>query len=129
MRQGRWIFAISLTCHRRRRIALAAGGPCLFPQRPAELGECDLPPIDFVALAQAVGARGVRIDDPRTARPKFDEALATPGPVIIETVVDEYMAMLPAKITPDHAMKFSLAVAKGQPTRLIALTAAKDTVR
>jgi hypothetical protein len=33
MGQGRRIFAISLACHRRRRIALAAGGPCLSTQK------------------------------------------------------------------------------------------------
>ena len=92
--------------------------------------QCDLLPIDFVALAQAVGAHGVRIDDPRTAGAKFDEALAIPGPVIIEAVVDQFTAMLPAKINADQATKFSQALAKGQPDRLkIALTAAKDTVR
>jgi pyruvate dehydrogenase (quinone) len=92
--------------------------------------QCDLLPIDFVALAQAVGAHGVRIDNPKTAGAKFDEALAIPGPVIIEAVVDQFTAMLPAKITAEQASKFSQALAKGQPDRLkIALTAAKDTVR
>lgn len=92
--------------------------------------QCDLLPIDFVALAKAVGADGVRIDDPKSAGAKFDEALAMAGPVIIECVVDQYTAMLPAKITVDQAVKFSEALAKGEPNRLkIALTAAKDTVR
>ncbi len=92
--------------------------------------QCDLLPIDFVALAQSVGASGVRIDDPKTAGAKFDEALSMPGPVIIEAVVDQFTALLPAKITADQAIKFSEALAKGEPNRLkIALTAAKDTVR
>jgi pyruvate dehydrogenase (quinone) len=92
--------------------------------------QCELFPIDFVALAKAVGANGVRIDDPSTAGAKLDEALAMPGPVIIEAVVDQFTAMLPAKITADQAIKFSEALAKGEPNRMkIALTAAKDTVR
>ena len=92
--------------------------------------QCDLLPIDFVALAHAVGAHGVRIDDPKNAGARFDEALAMPGPVIIEAVVDQFTAMLPAKITADQAIKFSQALAKGQPDRLkIALTATNDTVR
>jgi pyruvate dehydrogenase (quinone)/pyruvate oxidase len=92
--------------------------------------QCELFPIDFVALAKAVGAEGVRIDDPKTAGVKFDEALAMPGPVLIEAVVDQYTAMLPAKIKPEQAIKFSEALLKGEPNRLrIALTAAKDTVR
>jgi pyruvate dehydrogenase (quinone)/pyruvate oxidase len=92
--------------------------------------QCELLPIDFVALARAVGADGVRIDDPKKAGEQFDEALAMPGPVIIECVVDQFTAMLPAKITAGQAVKFSEALAKGEPNRLkIALTAAKDTVR
>ena len=91
--------------------------------------QCDLFPNDFVALAKAVGANGVRIDDSRTAGTKFDEALAMPGPVIIEAVVDQFTAMLPAKITADQALKFSEALAKGEPNRIkIALTAAKERI-
>jgi pyruvate dehydrogenase (quinone)/pyruvate oxidase len=92
--------------------------------------QCDLLPIDFVALAKAVGANGVRIDDPKTVGAKFDEALAMEGPVIIEAVVDQFTAMLPAKIKPDQAIKFTEALMRGEPNRVrIALTAAKDTVR
>jgi len=92
--------------------------------------QCELFPIDFVALAQAVGAQGVRIDDPKTAGEQFERALALPGPVVIEAVVDQYTAMLPAKIKPEQAAKFSEALIRGEPNRLrIALTAAADTVR
>jgi pyruvate dehydrogenase (quinone)/pyruvate oxidase len=92
--------------------------------------QCELFPIDFVALAKAVGANAVRIDDPRRAGADFDKALAMPGPVIIEAVVDQYTAMLPAKIRPEQAVKFSEALIKGEPNRMrIALTAASDTVR
>jgi len=92
--------------------------------------QCDLFPIDFVALAKAMGANGLRIDNPRTAGAKLDEAFAMPGPVIIEAAVDQFSAMLPAKINADQAMKFSQALVKGQPNRVkIALTAASDTVR
>jgi pyruvate dehydrogenase (quinone)/pyruvate oxidase len=92
--------------------------------------QCDLYPIDFVALAKSVGADGVRIDDPATAGEQFDRALAMPGPVIIEAVVDPFTAMLPAKINAKEAVKFSEALVRGEPNRMkIALTAASDTVR
>jgi pyruvate dehydrogenase (quinone)/pyruvate oxidase len=92
--------------------------------------QCELFPIDFVALAKAVGANGVRIDNPKTAGQAFDRALAMPGPVIIEAVVDQYTAMLPAKVRPEQAVKFTEALIKGEPNRMrIALTAASDTVR
>ena len=92
--------------------------------------QCELLPIDFVALAKAVGAEGVRIDDPAKAGELLDQALAMPGPVIIEAVVDPLTAMLPPKITPEQAMHFTEALMRGEPKRLkIALTAASDTVR
>ena len=92
--------------------------------------QCDLLPIDFVALAKAVGADGVRIDDAARAGELLDKALAMPGPVIIEAVVDPFTAMLPPKITADQAIKFSEALMRGEPHRMrIALTAASDMVR
>ncbi len=87
--------------------------------------QCELLPIDFVALARAVGAEGVRIEDQATAGEMLDKALAMPGPVIIEAVVDPFTAMLPPKITPTQALHFSESLMKGEPNRLkIALTAA-----
>ncbi len=92
--------------------------------------QCDLLPIDFVALAKAIGADGVRIDDQATAGDMLDKALAMPGPVIIEAVVDPFTAMLPPKITAKQALNFSESLMRGEPNRIkIALTAASDTVR
>ena len=92
--------------------------------------QCELLPIDFVALARAVGAEGVRIDSQKDAGALFDKALAIAGPVLIECVADPLTAMLPPKITAKQALKFTEALAKGEPNRLtIALTAAHDTVR
>ena len=92
--------------------------------------QCDLLPVDFVAFVKAMGGTGVRVDDPTTASRQFEQALAMPGPVIIEAVVDPYTAMLPAKIKPKQALKFTEALMRGEPNRMrIALTAASDTVR
>lgn len=92
--------------------------------------QCDLLPVDFVAFARAMGGEGIRIDDPKDAAEQFEKALNTPGPVIIEAVVDQYTAMLPPKITPKQAAKFSEALMRGEPNRIrIALTAGKDMVR
>ena len=50
--------------------------------------------------------------------------------MLIEAVVDQYTAMLPAKIKPEQAKKFSEALIRGEPNRpRIALTAVADTVR
>ncbi len=91
---------------------------------------CELFPVDFVAFARAVGAEGVRIDDPKRCGELLDKALAIPGPVIIEAEVDQYAALLPAKITIDQAAKFSEALARGEPKPVrIGLTIAQDKVR
>lgn len=92
--------------------------------------QCDLLPIDFVKLAEAVGATGIRIEDPKTCSAQLEQALAIPGPVIVEAVVDQYTAMLPPKINAKQALHFSEALMRGEPNReRIALTAAKDFVR
>jgi pyruvate dehydrogenase (quinone)/pyruvate oxidase len=91
---------------------------------------CELQPIDFAAVARACGAAGFTITDPRECGRVLDEALATPGPVVVEAVVDPYEPPLPAKITVDQAKKFAQSLIKGEPNReKIALTVLADKVR
>src|SRR5947209_9291793 len=60
---------------------------------------CDLHPIDFVAFARACGGNGFSIEDPALCGDVLDEALAVPGPVVIEAVVDPLEPPLPPKVT------------------------------
>jgi pyruvate dehydrogenase (quinone)/pyruvate oxidase len=91
---------------------------------------CDLNPIDFVKFAECCGGRGFKIDDPKTCGAILDEALSTPGPVLIEAVVDPHEPPMPAKIEPGQALHFAEALAKGTPNRTkIAVTALSDKVR
>jgi pyruvate dehydrogenase (quinone) len=91
---------------------------------------CDLNPIDFAAVARACGGAGFTIDDPADCGRILDEALAFPGPSIIEAIVDPFEPPLPPKITPDQALKFAESLAKGAPNRKqIALTVLSDKVR
>ncbi len=90
----------------------------------------ELQPFDFAKFAEAAGAAGFTIEDPGDARSVLEQALAYPGPAIVEAVVDPNEPPLPPKITQDQALHFAEAFAKGQPERLkIALAAAKDIVR
>jgi pyruvate dehydrogenase (quinone) len=92
--------------------------------------ECDLSPIDFAMFAKACGGTGFSITEPAECGRTLDEALRTPGPVIVEAVVDPNEPPLPPKATVDQAMKFAEALAKGTPNRKkIALTVASDKVR
>src|SRR5579859_4546720 len=46
-----------------------------------------------------------------------DKALATPGPVLIEAVVDPLEPPLPANVSLKQAAKFAESLAKGEPNR------------
>jgi len=50
---------------------------------------------DFVKLAEAFGARGLRARRPEEAGPVIDEALATPGPVVMEFTVSREALVYP----------------------------------
>jgi pyruvate dehydrogenase (quinone)/pyruvate oxidase len=91
---------------------------------------CDLEPIDFARFAEACGGRGFRIEQPADCGRILDEALATPGPAIVEALVDPNEPPMPARITRDQAIKFAESLAKGTPDRIeIAKTAIGDRIR
>jgi pyruvate dehydrogenase (quinone) len=90
----------------------------------------DLQPIDFVAFAQACGGKGFRIDEAAHCGEMLDQALATPGPVIIEAIVDPYEPPMPASVTMEQAGRFAESLAKGEPNRSkIAMTVLEDKVK
>ena len=91
---------------------------------------CELHPIDFAAFARACGGTGFTIEDPADCGPILDQALSTPGPVIVEAVVDPFVPPMPAKVTLEQATKFAEALARGEPNGTkIAWTVLSDKVR
>jgi acetolactate synthase-1/2/3 large subunit len=50
---------------------------------------------DFVKLAEAYGATGYRVDKPEEVRPILEKAINTPGPVLIDFVVDREENVFP----------------------------------
>jgi pyruvate dehydrogenase (quinone)/pyruvate oxidase len=91
---------------------------------------CDLHPIDFAAFARACGGTGFTIEEPAECGAVLDQALATPGPALVQAVVDPMVPPMPAKITLDQARKFAESLARGEPNRAkIAWTVLSDKVR
>jgi pyruvate dehydrogenase (quinone) len=91
---------------------------------------CELHPIDFAAFARACGGTGFRVEDPRQCGAVLDEALAAPGPVVVEAVVDPFTPPMPPKVTLEQAAKLAESLARGEPNRgKIALTILADKVR
>jgi pyruvate dehydrogenase (quinone) len=77
----------------------------------------DFAPVDFVKVAEGCGATAFHVDDPGACRDVLRQALATPGPVVVEAVVDQNEPPLPAKITPEQAKMLGEALARGEEQR------------
>ncbi len=91
---------------------------------------CELNPINFAQFAQACGGTGFTVEDPADCGRILDKALNTPGPVVVEAVVDPFEPPMPPKISGSQALHFAESLAKGTPNRKkIALTIASDKVR
>jgi pyruvate dehydrogenase (quinone)/pyruvate oxidase len=91
---------------------------------------CELEPIDFAKMAEAVGIRALTIEDPACCGDQLREALATSGPCLIEAVVDPFEPPFPPSIELKQAINMGKALAKGTPHAMkTALTLGSDTVR
>jgi len=78
---------------------------------------CDLAPINFAAFARACGAAGFTLEKPSDCGSLLAEALATPGPVVVEAVIDANEPPMPASISMRQAGHFAEALAKGTRDR------------
>src|SRR6202167_3287349 len=68
---------------------------------------------DFAKVAEAMGAKGIRIEDPGDVRDGLAEALAyKAGPVVVDAVVDPYALSLPSHVPFHTAKGFTLSMAK-----------------
>ena len=68
---------------------------------------------NFAKVTEAMGAKGIRIEEPGEVREGLAVALAHQGgPVVVDVVVDPYALSLPSHL-PFHAVKgFTLSLAK-----------------
>jgi pyruvate dehydrogenase (quinone) len=91
---------------------------------------CELQPIDFATVARGFGVAAFTIEDPARCGEILAQALQTPGPALIEAVVDPNEPPMPPKITFEQAKHFAESLAKGTPNgQKIALTVAADQIR
>src|SRR4030095_11241609 len=78
---------------------------------------CELQPMDFALFARSCGAAGFTIETLAECGRMLEQALATPGPVVVQGVVDPFEPPLPAKVTLDQAAKFAKSLLRGEPNR------------
>jgi pyruvate dehydrogenase (quinone) len=90
----------------------------------------ELQPIDFAGFAKNCGAAGYTIEEPGQVEAVLREALAHPGPAVIQAVVDPNEPPMPGKISTKMAVHLAEALAKGERNRWdIIKTVLKDKVR
>lgn len=81
--------------------------------------------VNFAALAESLGIKGIRVEDPADLESAVSEALNHEGPVVLDVIVNRQELSLPPKITFDQAHGFSLwmmkAVLNGKGNELIDL--------
>ncbi len=74
----------------------------------------ELQPIDFAVVAQACGIAGYTLEEAGQAESVLREALAHPGPALVQAVVDPNEPPMPGNITAEQAKNFAKAIVKGQ---------------
>jgi len=88
------------------------------------------PQPDYAAWATACGGLGIRVDKADNLQVALSEALASPGPAIVDVAVDPNEPPMPGKVTYEQAKKFAEAFLKGQPQKAaIATTLFKDRIQ
>jgi pyruvate dehydrogenase (quinone) len=67
---------------------------------------------NFAAMAEAVGVRGIRLENPSDVESGIVAALAHNGPVLVDAVVSRMVLPLPPAITTEMAKGFTLYMVK-----------------
>jgi pyruvate dehydrogenase (quinone) len=67
---------------------------------------------NFAAMAEAIGIRGIRLEDPAAVDEGIAAALAHDGPVVVDAVVNRTELAMPPAITVEMAKGFTLYMVK-----------------
>ncbi len=67
---------------------------------------------NFAAMAEAIGIRGIRLEDPAEVEEGIAAAFAHDGPVLIDAVVNRTELAMPPSVTLDMAKGFTLYMVK-----------------
>jgi pyruvate dehydrogenase (quinone) len=80
---------------------------------------------NFAAMAEAMGIRGIRVEQPGDVEAAISDALAHNGPVLVDAVVNRSELSIPPKITATMAKGFTLymlkAILNGQASEIVEL--------
>ena len=68
--------------------------------------------VDYAAIAAAAGIHSVRVEQPDDTRAALEDALAHPGPALVDLVTDPNALSIPPHITAAKVRGFALAATK-----------------
>jgi pyruvate dehydrogenase (quinone) len=77
--------------------------------------ECDLQPIDFAGVAEAMGLKGYRAVLAEDCGYVLDQALGHSGAALVEVTVDPNEPLLPPKRIEKYAANMEKALRQGTP--------------
>jgi pyruvate dehydrogenase (quinone) len=75
----------------------------------------DLPDFPYAAYAELIGLGGIRCDEPAALGDAWERAIAADRPVVLETITDPDIFILPPQIAFAQAKNYLTALAKGDP--------------
>jgi pyruvate dehydrogenase (quinone) len=95
-----------------------------YPEYEVRHGE---PAADFSSWAKSCGAYGVKVTEAAQVADAVGEALAYPGPALVDCAVNPNEPPMPAKVRYEQARHFTEAFLRGQPHKAATLaTVARD---
>jgi pyruvate dehydrogenase (quinone) len=88
-----------------------------------------LPNVPYHKFAELIGLKGIYVDNPDHLGAAWQEALASPIPVVLEVKTDPNVPPLPPHITLEQAKKFTSTLLKGDPEEgSVLLNTAKEVL-
>ena len=72
-----------------------------------------IPNVPYHKFAELIGLKGLYVDDPAQVGPAWDEALASPVPVVLEVKTDPEVPPLPPFFTLEQVKNFMSMLGKG----------------
>ena len=74
--------------------------------------ETDHAPVDYAKVAEAVGMRAIRVEDPQDVREALYQALIADEPVLVDVVTDPNALSMPSKVTAGQVTGFALSAGR-----------------
>jgi pyruvate dehydrogenase (quinone) len=84
---------------------------------PQFLPSQELPDVSTAAFARSIGLTGLRVEKPEDVEPAWREALAAPGPAVVEFLTDPAVPPIPPSATWEQIESTAKALLRGDSDR------------